>query len=237
MLEDLAYRRLLDLYYLNERPFNGCSTDVARDIGMINQQSEVDYILSKFFPKCDDEWVNARAQKEIEAYKGKQKTASKAGKASAKARQVKASERKINDRSTTVQQDPNDRATKHKPLTINQEPLTNKDMSPSAQSAKRDKIPYAEIFDLYKSTVKVLAIPVKLNDKRKKSIKTLWNAKNHEGVRAYQNLKWWGDWFTWVDNNPFCTGDNERKWIADFDFCINIDKVEKAIEGKYNENN
>lgn len=114
---------------------------------------------------------------------------------------------------------------------------TDKTISPSAQSAKRDKIPYAEIFDLYKNSVKVLSIPIKLTDDRKKSIKKLWNSKNHEGVQSYQDLKWWGDWFTWVDNNPFCTGSNDRQWVADFDFCINIKKVEMAVEGKYNGGN
>ena len=35
LLEDLAYRRMLDLYYLNEQPLNGCVTDVARELGLI----------------------------------------------------------------------------------------------------------------------------------------------------------------------------------------------------------
>lgn len=114
LIEDLAYRRLLDLYYLTERPFNGCSTDVARDIGLQDYQKEVDYILAKFFPKDGENWVNSRCKKEIESYQSKKATASKAGKASAEARKNKASKHPFNDRSTTVQ--PN----------INQEPINNK---------------------------------------------------------------------------------------------------------------
>lgn len=103
ILEDIAYRRLLDSYYLNERPLNGCTADVAREIGMQDYSKEVEYVLSKFFTKVDDEWVNKRADIEIQFYQKQKKTASKAGKASAKARRIKASEQAFNDRSTTVQ--------------------------------------------------------------------------------------------------------------------------------------
>ena len=46
LMEDLAYRRLLDLYYLNEQPFNECLTDVAREIGMPEHKDEITYILN-----------------------------------------------------------------------------------------------------------------------------------------------------------------------------------------------
>ncbi len=112
-IEDLAYRRLLDLYYLTERPFNGCSTDVAREVGLTEYQSEVDYVLNKFFPVTDGEWCNSRADKEIAKYHSKKKGQIKAGKASGKARQRKASEQTLNGRSTDVEP------------TNNQEPITN----------------------------------------------------------------------------------------------------------------
>lgn len=120
LLEDLAYRRLLDVYYLNERPFNGCSTDVARDIGMQGNQTEVDYILNKFFPKTGDNWVNSRADTEISIYQGKIEAASKAGKASAKSRRNNKIERPFNDRATTVQPTKN-----QEPRTKNHKPITN----------------------------------------------------------------------------------------------------------------
>jgi uncharacterized phage protein (TIGR02220 family) len=116
LLEDLAYRRLIDLYYLNERPLNGCLTDVAREIGMLENQSEVEYILGKYFVETDGQWSNKRADKEIAAYRKKRKQASEAGKASAKVRQGKVSEQTLNDRSTDVQPTIN-----HKPITSNQE--------------------------------------------------------------------------------------------------------------------
>jgi uncharacterized protein YdaU (DUF1376 family) len=105
LLEDLAYRRLLDEYYLHERPLNSGLTSVARQIGMRDHEAEVKFVLESFFSLTEDGWVNARADKEIAHFKGKIEQASKAGKASA--------ERRFNGRSTDVQP------------TINQEPITN----------------------------------------------------------------------------------------------------------------
>jgi uncharacterized protein YdaU (DUF1376 family) len=105
LLEDLAYRRLLDEYYLHERPLNSGLTSVARQIGMRDNEAEVKFVLESFFSLTEDGWVNARADKEIAHFKGKIEQASKAGKASA--------ERRFNGRSTDVQP------------TNNQEPITN----------------------------------------------------------------------------------------------------------------
>jgi len=110
-MEDLAYRRLLDLYYLSEQPFTECLTSVAREIGMPDHKEEIEYILNKFFNLDGGFWVQYRADKEIKTYQSKRKQQSKAGKASAEARKTKACEQASNERSTDVQ--PN---IKHKPL-------------------------------------------------------------------------------------------------------------------------
>ena len=105
-IEDIAYRRLLDIYYLHERPLSDCLTTVARQINMREYETEVDLILTEFFDHIDGGYINRRADKEIQHYKAKVEQASKAGKASA--------ERRNNGRSTDVQPTNN-----HKPITIN----------------------------------------------------------------------------------------------------------------------
>jgi uncharacterized protein YdaU (DUF1376 family) len=128
LIEDLAYRRLLDHYYLSEQPFNGRSTDVARLIGMREHADEVEYVLNTFFTRTDDgQWLNPRADKEIEAYRQKSEKAAQAGRASA--------ERRFNNRSTDVQQTLNECSTtvqptnNHKTITNNHKPVT-KDIAP-----------------------------------------------------------------------------------------------------------
>lgn len=128
-IEDIAYRRMLDLYYLNEQPLNGCSIEVSREIGMTDHIKSVEYVLAKFFTKNENVFMQKRIDLEIKKYKSNAKNKSKAGKASAKARQVKASsvvtdvEQVLNTTPTNVEQNIN-----HKPLTINHKPLSNKDI-------------------------------------------------------------------------------------------------------------
>jgi len=95
LLEDLAYRRLLDLYYLHERPLNSGIASVARQINMREHEDKVQLILEEFFHMSEDGWINPRADREIKHYHSKIEQASRAGKASA--------ERRINARSTDVQ--------------------------------------------------------------------------------------------------------------------------------------
>jgi uncharacterized protein YdaU (DUF1376 family) len=110
LLEDLAYRRILDLYYLHERPLNADASVVAKQIGMRDDAATVRDVLNEFFVKTEDGYVNARADKEIAHYKSKVEQASRAGKASA--------ERRLNSRSTDVATDVQ--------LNNKQETITNK---------------------------------------------------------------------------------------------------------------
>ena len=121
LMEDLAYRRIIDEYYLAERPLNGRSTDVARLIGMLAHEKSVEYVLGRFFTEVDGTWVHERIESEIKEFKDKQKKNAKAGKASAAARKNKGlgtdAQQTFNGRSTTVQP------------TNNQEPITNNQSS------------------------------------------------------------------------------------------------------------
>ena len=121
-IEDLAYRRLIDEYYLAEQPFNGCSTDVARLIGLREYQQEVDYVLNRYFVNQDERWTHGRIEKEIDEYKEKQEKRSNAGKKSAEARQRQACvEHVLIECSTDVQLTNN-----HKPITNNHKKSSGK---------------------------------------------------------------------------------------------------------------
>ena len=86
-MEDLAYRRLLDLYYLHERTLNEDVSLVARKINMNDNVPEVKVVLEEFFIlEVGKGWTNPRADQEIEKYQSKVQSAINAGKASALAR-------------------------------------------------------------------------------------------------------------------------------------------------------
>ena len=109
VIEDIAYRRLLDHYYLHEAPIK--QRDIARQIGMRDHEQEVLSVLNEFFVSTEKGFINDRADRAIAEYHGKKEQASKAGKASA--------ERRSNARSTDVQPTIN-----QEPLTINHKPIT-----------------------------------------------------------------------------------------------------------------
>lgn len=139
LMEDLAYRRMIDAYYLDERPFNGCAADVARAIGMLDQMESVEYVLGKFFQHSENGFSNIRCDEEIAHYHDKQAKASSAGRASA--------ERRLNKKSTDVEKTATDEQ-----LTKNQEPITNKkNTSAIAPPDGVDKLVWADFLKLRKT--------------------------------------------------------------------------------------
>ena len=64
--EDLAYRRLLDMAYLSERPIPLDTSLVSRRIRI--DQDIVDQVLSEFFEKTESGFRNRRVEEEVLAY-------------------------------------------------------------------------------------------------------------------------------------------------------------------------
>jgi len=108
-MEDLAYRRLIDQYYLDESPLKGEPALIARRIGMSDFSSDVQYILETFFDKDGDLWVSKRCDGEIAKYRLKADSARNANRIKSEKLSVLKSEQKS---------EPN------QILTKNQEPIT-----------------------------------------------------------------------------------------------------------------
>ena len=81
-MEDLAYRRLLDWYYLHETPIPLEINEVARQIRMRSHTNCIANVLLEYFERIANGWVHHRANKEIAKAGDKSEKAS----ASAKAR-------------------------------------------------------------------------------------------------------------------------------------------------------
>jgi uncharacterized protein YdaU (DUF1376 family) len=67
LIEDLAFRRLLDHYYLHEAPIK--QRDIARQIGMKDHEQEVLTVLDEFFISTEQGYVSPRADEEICKYR------------------------------------------------------------------------------------------------------------------------------------------------------------------------
>jgi len=81
LLEDLAYRRMLDYCYLNETGLPESADEIARLISMRTHSESIANVLREFFVLENGEYINERAAAEIFEYKEKNKKAAKSAKA------------------------------------------------------------------------------------------------------------------------------------------------------------
>lgn len=89
-LEDLAFRRMLDLYYMRESPLPADASEVARLIRMRQAAEQVQTVLAEFFTLTEVGWCHDRCDYEIERMRDKQAKAQASAAASVIARRAKA---------------------------------------------------------------------------------------------------------------------------------------------------
>jgi uncharacterized protein YdaU (DUF1376 family) len=89
LLEDLAYRRLIDTYYTEEQPLPADPARAARLIAMPDNVAEVTAVLNEFFTLEDSGWTNQRCDFEITKYHGKADSARRANKAKVEKKSLK----------------------------------------------------------------------------------------------------------------------------------------------------
>jgi len=180
-MEDLAYRRLLDLYYLHERTLNEDVSIVARKINMRDNVPEVKVVLEEFFIlEVGKGWTNPRADEEIKKYQSKVQSAIRAGKASALARS--------NARLTTVQLN-------NKQETINkkQETYNNKTLKRPRNVSKKTWDDFLVHRKNKKAPLTETALKGIKNEVKKTSI-SLEDALVMCQARGWQSFK--SDWIT-----------------------------------------
>jgi uncharacterized protein YdaU (DUF1376 family) len=61
LLEDLAYRRLLDIYYDTEKPLNSNVKQLARIAGMSAHTDEITNVLADFFTETESGFTQKKA--------------------------------------------------------------------------------------------------------------------------------------------------------------------------------
>lgn len=89
-IEDIAYRRLLDLYYQTETALSGDVPRLCRLIRMREYEQEVAAVLDEFFVGQGERWCNARCDAELLRMIDKQAKAKASAEASVNARRTKA---------------------------------------------------------------------------------------------------------------------------------------------------
>lgn len=137
-IEDIAYRRLLDLYYQTESPISKDLNAVCRQIRMRDYADDVKQILSEFFTESEEGYVSSRCQSELDAYKAKADKARANGRLGGRPKKQDETENNQDGFSSfpNCNQDETQSKANHKPITNNQEPLTTKESADKSASSR-----------------------------------------------------------------------------------------------------
>ena len=228
--EDLAYRRLLDFYYLHEQPIK--HRDIARQINMREFEQDVLTVLEEFFFSTDAGFINPRADLEIAKYK----EFSEAGKRGAAKRWGSNGEANSPPNATPIA------TNNHKPITNNQEPII-KEGKPSLSGTTFPPCPHTELLKLWGKNLPHLTQPRTWEGNRQANMRQRWiqagkpSAYSPEGYKTTEDgLKWWDSFFGYIANDTSLAKGFEAKgrtWLPDLEWVVNATNFQKIIDGKY----
>jgi uncharacterized protein YdaU (DUF1376 family) len=177
--EDLAYRRLLDMYYDTELPIPNNIPLVSRKLRI--NADVVKTVLDEFFDLTEDGFKNFRAENEIAEYR---KFIEKQKANGSKGGRPKKSHRKPTANPTKTQNNPN-----QEPITTNQEPIVK--ATKGSRLSTNFELP--ETWTEFCQTERPDLNPQKVFD----TFKDYWTAKaGNQGVK----LDWQATWRNWVRN-------------------------------------
>lgn len=229
-MEDLAFRRLLDFYYLHEHPIK--HRDVARQIGLKDFEQDVLTVLEEFFLSTDAGFVNPRADKEIEKYR----EFSEAGKRGAAKRWGTNGEANSPPNATPIA------TNNHKPITNNHKPI-NTEGKPSLSGTTFPPCPHTELLKLWAKNLPHLTQPRTWEGNRQANMRQRWiqagkpSAYSLEGYKTTEDgLKWWDSFFGYIANDTSLAKGFEAKgrtWLPDLEWVVNATNFQKIIDGKY----
>jgi uncharacterized protein YdaU (DUF1376 family) len=248
-LEDLAYRRMLDAYYLREGPLPTDVGEVARLVRMRKNQAEVEAVLREFFSLLDDGWHQDRCDSELGRMREKQVKAQASAQLAVAARRAKRQPDGSSTDDRSVDQTLTERSTERLP---NGQPNgelptptpTPKEEKPSASSpAKLPTCPTERLVDLYHEVLPELPRVRLATDGRKRALQKTWTwcltSKRGDGTARAQTaeeaLAWFREYFERARQNDFLMGRTPRagehaNWRCDLDFLLTEKGMKHVIE-------
>jgi len=241
-MEDLAYRRLLDAYYLRECQLPSDPVEAARLIRMRHNTTEVEAVLKEFFLLADTGWSHARCDEEILKMQDKQAKARSSAQASVNARKAKANppqsewqadaERTLSERSTDVQLP-----------TPTPTPIKEYICPPEGElDLKIPDCKHSEVISLYHQHLPTLRKVEVWNAARQGYLRQRWREVAEElsksqAIDSSNVLGWWAEFFQHVGKSKFLTGKvnskDGRAFTADLEWILKPSNFAKIVEGKY----
>ena len=229
--EDLAYRRLLDMYYDTEQPIPLDTQWVSRRIRVASEV--VNAVLQDMFVLTQDGWSHPRCESEIEHYRQLAEKNRENGKKGGRPK-------KPSGLPVETDSEPN------KTLTKNHEPTTNNQVIEPKGSLSETTFPtcpHEQILVLWKKHLPHLTQPRSWEGSRKTNLRQRWlqaakpSAYSPEGYKTHQEgLAWWDSFFGYIANDTSLARGFQsqgRTWLPDLEWVVNATNFQKIIDGKY----
>jgi len=235
--EDLAYRRLLDMYYDTEKKIPLDTQWLARRLRL--DTKVIEDVLTDMFEKQEDGWFHARCHDVIGQYHAMAEKNRKNGKLGG---------RKKNPLGIPVATDlePIDKATN------NQELITNNQVNTSIcppEGELEQKLPDCEhkaVISLYHEHLPTLRKVEVWNTTRHGYLRQRWREvaielSQGKTIQTEDVLTWWSDFFKHIGYSKFLTGKvngkDGRAFTADLEWILKPSNFAKIVEGKYHGTN
>ena len=230
-IEDIAYRRMLDLYYRTEKPLPDSVEEIARLIRMRDHAATIRDILNEFFKPSPEGYRNPRCDEEISSFAAMVEGGRKGG--------LKAAEKRRGSQGSTPHIAP--LAKGYYQPEPEPEPNNLETTSLVASAAPTPRIPVCpvdEIVNAFHEKLPMLPRITVLSQSRKVALRARWREViTTDKMTAQEGLEFFVWFFERVACSPFLTGRTQsrdgRSWRADFDWLMKPTNFAKTVEGNY----
>lgn len=227
--EDLAYRRLLDWYYMSEKP-------LPLDVALVSRRIRLDDdvvapVLNEFFEKTPNGYINPRADKEIASYNVRVELNKRSGKLGGRPKTAEVSKE---EPLSPPKQNRNRTDTEHN-ITL--------DANASMSGTSFPPCPHKDLLKLYQKHLPHLTQPRLWEGSRMTTMKSRWvqaSRPSEYSPKGYNSLPdglaWWDSFFGYISNDTSLAKGfetNGRTWQPDLVWIINPTNFAKIIDGKY----
>jgi uncharacterized protein YdaU (DUF1376 family) len=225
--EDLAYRRLLDWYYMSEKP-------LPLDVALVSRRIRLDDdvvapVLNEFFEKTTDGYVNSRADKEIASYNVRVELNRRSS--------------KLGGRPKTIEDSKKEPLSPPKQNRTDTEQNITLDANASMSETAFPPCPHKALLKLYQKHLPHLTQPRLWEGSRMTTMRSRWvqaskpSTYSPEGYSTLETgLAWWDSFFGYIANDTSLAKGfetNGRTWQPDLVWIINPTNFAKIIDGKY----
>ena len=239
-MEDLAYRRLLDLYYVREEALPVEIDRLAKLVRLKGQEDAIEAVLHEFFELEARGWMHGKCEEVIAAAQEKRgKAQGSANKRWEKERAKAASMASHSERiADAVQTQSEGNAPSPSPSPTSQ--LSEEAKASLPGSAGLD-CPHQEILRLYAKRLPQCGQHRTWDGARQASLRSRWHqaaAKSaySEGYDSMEaGLRWWDGFFVYVGGTKLGDGfeSEGRCWRPDLEWITKKANFQKIVDGKY----